>query len=67
MEVVFDGVPGFGSSFLEEAFGGLIRVCHMDKAFLDERLRLRTEDPDLADFVKLAARYIKEADQAVSR
>lgn len=67
VEVVFDGVPGFGSSFLEEAFGGLIRVCHMDKAFLDERLRLRTEDPDLADFVKLAARYIKEADQAVSR
>ena len=67
VEVVFDGVPGFGSSFLEEAFGGLIRECHMDKAFLDEHLRLQTDDPDLADFVKLAERYIKDADQAVSR
>ena len=66
VEVVFDGVPGFGSSFLEEAFGGLVREHHMDKAFLDEHLRLRTEDPDLADFVKLAERYIEQAAQAVA-
>ena len=26
VDVVFDGVAGFGSSFLEEAFGGLVRV-----------------------------------------
>ena len=65
--VVFDGVAGFGSSFLEEAFGGLVRVCHMDKAFLDERLRLHAEDPELVDFVHLARRYIKEADQAIAR
>ena len=66
VEVVFDGVAGFASSFLEEAFGGLVRECHLDKAFLDEHLRLRTSDPDLADFVKLAERYIKEADQTVN-
>ena len=64
--VVFDGVAGFGSSFLEEAFGGLVREHHMDKAFLDQHLHLRTEDPDLADFVKLAERYIEEAAQAVA-
>ena len=62
--VVFDGVAGFGSSFLEEAFGGLVRVCHMDKAFLDKRLHLQTDDPVLADFVKLAERYITDADRA---
>ena len=62
--VVFDGVACFAASFLEEAFGGLVRECHMDKAFLDEHLRLETEDPVLEDFVKLAERYIKEADQA---
>ena len=45
--VVFDGVAGFAASFLEKAFGGLVRECHMDKAFLDERLRLVTEDPVL--------------------
>ena len=61
--VVFDGVAGFAASFLEEAFGGLVRECHMDKAFLDEHLRLETEDPVMEDFVKLAERYIKEADQ----
>ena len=64
--VVFDGVAGFGSSFLEEAFGGLVRECHMAKAFLDEHLRLRTEESDLADFVKLAERYIEEAAGAVA-
>ena len=66
VEVVFDGVAGFGSSFLEEAFGGLVRVCHLDKTFLDEHLRLRTDDPDLVDFVRLAKRYIKDADQAAT-
>lgn len=66
VEVIFDGVAGFGSSFLEEAFGGLVRVCHMDKTFLDEHLHLRTDDPDLADFVRLARRYIKDADQAAT-
>lgn len=65
VEVVFDGVAGFGSSFLEEAFGGLVRECHMDKAFLNEHLRLRTDESDLSDFVKLAERYIEEADQTV--
>ena len=64
--VVFDGVAGFGSSFLEEAFGGLVRVCRLNKAFLDQHLHLRTEDPDLADFVLLAKRYIKDADQAAA-
>lgn len=64
--VIFDGVAGFGSSFLEEAFGGLVRECHMDKAFLNERLHLRTDESDLSDFVKLAERYIEEADQAVT-
>lgn len=66
VEVAFDGIAGLGSSFLEEAFGGLVRECHMNKAFLDEHLHLRAEDPDLADFVRLAERYIEEAAQAVT-
>ena len=63
--VVFDGVAGFGSSFLEEAFGGLVRDRQMREAFLDEHLCLQADDPDLADFVELARRYIKEADRVV--
>ena len=61
VEVVFDGVAGFGSSFLEEAFGGLIRQLGMKKADLDDRLKLSTTEPDLEDFVRLAHRYIEEA------
>lgn len=64
--VVFDGVAGFGSSFLEEAFGGLVREHHLKKAFLDEHLHLRADDPDLTDFVQLAKRYIEDADQAAT-
>ena len=66
VEVVFDGVAGFAASFLDEAFGGLVRECHIDKALLDERLRLRTGDPGLEDFVDLAKRYIEEADRATA-
>ena len=66
VEVVFDGVAGFAASFLEEAFGGLVREHRMTKAFLDEHLLLRTGESELADFVRLAERYIKEADQAVT-
>ena len=66
VEVIFDGVAGFAASFLDEAFGGLVRVYCLDKAFLDEHLHLRADDPDLADFVKLAKRYIKDADQAAT-
>lgn len=61
-----DGVPVFAASFLEEAFGGLVREHHMTKAFLDERLRIRTDAPILADFVSLAERYIERADQAAT-
>ena len=38
VEVIFDGVAGFGYSFLEEAFGGLVQKEGMDKNFLDARL-----------------------------
>ena len=61
VEVIFDGVAGFGSSFLEEAFGGLIRDEEMTKEFLDTHLILRTTELELEDFVKLAQRYIDEA------
>jgi hypothetical protein len=61
VEVIFDGVAGFGSSFLEEAFGGLIRDAGMTKEFLDTHLLLTTTEPELEDFVKLAQRYIDEA------
>ena len=62
--VTFDGVAGFGSSFLEEAFGGLVRCEHMTKAFLDTHLKISVkEDHDLEDFVQLTLKYIVDAAQ----
>ena len=64
VEVVFDGVAGFGSSFLEEAFGGLIRELGMKKADLDKRLILSTTELELNDYVSLSLQYIEEAESA---
>ena len=63
LEVSFDGVAGLGSSFLEEAFGGLVRDEGMNKEFLDEHLRLSAHEDDLKDFVELARKYIADADR----
>ena len=61
LEVIFDGVAGFGSSFLEEAFGGLVRDEGFSKEFLKVHLILTTEEDELQDFVQLALRYIDNA------
>ena len=60
LEVTLDGVAGVGSSFLEEAFGGLVRDG-MPKEFLQEHLRVSAEDDTLRDFATLAMKYISEA------
>ncbi len=61
VEVTFDDVAGFGSSFLEEAFGGLIREAKMTKDFLDDHLEIATNDPELEDYVALAKQFIEYA------
>lgn len=61
VHVIFDGVAGFGSSFLDEAFGGLVRNEGLTKEFLADHLSLATSQPELEPFVRLARRYIQEA------
>ena len=60
VHVEFDGVAGLGSSFLEEAFGGLVREEGMDQQFLNEHLHIYTNDEGLQDFVEMAQFYIKK-------
>lgn len=56
--VDFDGVAGIPSSFLEEAFGGLIRVLgHAIEGVIE----IRTTDPSLRPYVLLAQQFMKEA------
>lgn len=50
--IIFDGAEGYGSSFLEEAFGGLVRLNGFNRADLHERLTLiSNDDPSLIDEV----------------
>ena len=62
--VVFEGIAGVGSSFLEEAFGGLIRECGMDETDLRGRLTLKA-DEGREDFSKLAWRHVERATGAI--
>jgi len=42
-----DGTMGYGSSFLEEAFGGLVRTCAFSAATLHARIEFRATDKSL--------------------
>jgi hypothetical protein len=51
LTVELDGTMGYGSSFLEEAFGGLVRVEGFKREELVSRLKLESEDKSIIDEV----------------
>lgn len=60
LHINFDGVAGMPPSFLEEAFGGLLRtVPGLELKTLNERLKLDAEDPELWPFLKLAQKFME--------
>ena len=62
VEVNFEGVYGCGSSFLDEAFGGLVREEGFAKEQLDRQLVISAGgDSGLEDSVRLADKYIAQA------
>jgi len=63
VEVNLDGVVGFGSSFLEEAFGGLVRAGYR-AADLRSRLQIKTS---LATYQSRIWRYIEDAGRTARR
>ena len=56
LRINLDGGYGYGSSFLEEAFGGLVRV--MDGVDISLMLFVSDEEPQLVEDIK---RYMHEA------
>jgi hypothetical protein len=58
VEVDLDGTAGYGSSFLDEAFGGLIRVTSLTPEILKVRISFVTKDQSLRDEIE---EYIAEA------
>jgi hypothetical protein len=59
--VNIDGIMGFGSSFLEEAFGGLIRKKYFTLKEIEDKLKLDYKDKSLETYEEEIWMYIKEA------
>lgn len=59
--VELDGARGYTASFLEEAFGGLIRLRGYTKDQLDKLLDIRTSDPRIAYWRARIKEYIDDA------
>lgn len=55
------GVKSFGSSFLEESFGGLIRNEHVNKADLKRHLKIVEGAPENLRYKTAIERYIRQA------
>jgi len=62
LEVVLDdGVDGFGSSFLDEAFAGVVKKGFMSSEELLSHLTFRYENPDFEFFRDKIREYVREA------
>lgn len=59
--VVLDGTSGYGSSFLEEAFGGLIRRGMFTPRAAREWLIVKANSPLYSPYKILADKYISSA------
>lgn len=59
--VYLDGPKGYGSSFLEEAFGGLVRKENFSKDDLKRKLVITYEEPVYELYKDEAWEYIEEA------
>jgi len=59
--VSLKGVMSFGSSFLEEAFGGLVRKEGFTKEQLKDILRIDPGKPNLTRYQKTIWTYIQNA------
>ena len=60
VSVSIDGTEGYGSSFLEEAFGGLVRKGYYSAAQLADVLKIECNDSDFSIYRDLIWRYINE-------
>lgn len=56
--VDFDGTIGYGSSFLEEAFGGVVRSLKLPSDFVLNHLEFVSSDPTITEEVR---QYIIDA------
>jgi len=63
LHVVLDGAVGYPSSFLEEAFGGLVRHSKVEKSKLLKIVVLDAKPP-FDTYANTASKYMKDARQS---
>ena len=61
IRVEIDGTAGYGSSFLEEAFGGLMRVDGIDRELAISSIKIISDDPDYEMYKELIYTFLREA------
>ncbi|MBH1510730.1 STAS-like domain-containing protein [Stenotrophomonas maltophilia] len=61
VQIILDNTAGYGSSFLEEAFGGLIRYCGFTKSYLDDHLSLIATSTRAKRYPPRISSYINDA------
>lgn len=61
LDVSLEGVEGLSSSFLEEAFGGLVREESFDKNELRKILKVSAESNVYKPYIRVIWEYIDEA------
>ena len=59
--VTIDDTEGLGSSFLEEAFGGLVRKHGFTRQDLEKRLKINYQNPEFKMFETSIWEYIRNA------
>jgi STAS-like domain of unknown function (DUF4325) len=59
--VDIDDVEGYGSSFLDEAFGGLVRKGYFTAGALKDKLDIQYHRPEFRMYHDLVWKYIDEA------
>ncbi len=59
--VLLDGTEGYGSSFLEEAFGGLVRDGRFSADEIQRRLQIVAKSRLYVTYAKEATSYLQDA------
>lgn len=60
-QIVLDGAQGYPSSFLEEAFGGLVRIGYSREKVL-ETFEVVANQPGYSRFIPAIKKYVMEAE-----
>ena len=61
VSILIDGVKGYGSSFLEEAFGGIVREKYYTKEELAKKMEIQCDDTSLQSYIAEIWEYINNA------